>query len=187
MGRRRRRSYSPRRHERKIEHRQWFTNSGVNQETISLANGLGTNNLVKVSVDALKGDDQTILRTRGYVIVDTTTFASSAVAVLGGIVLPNKTAQQASNTELPNPLVDADTTDWFVWQPFQIPATVADTGSESAPEASAFSVNMQIDSKAKRIMEASESVVWIVGFNASSAESNKDIAMSYCLRTLVGY
>lgn len=179
---------SRRTYERKIEHRQWYTESGVKTETVTLKAGADTDNVVKITVDPLKGDDQTILRTRGFVNVQTSALGQDTIAVLGGLVLPNKTAENASSADLPNPLVDADTTDWFVWHPFMIPSSIADSGSETPEDAAALTNNMlAVDSKAKRIMEASESVVWILGMNPPQAVSGKSFQFAYCLRTLVGY
>lgn len=189
MGRRRR-SASRRstRYERKIEHRQWFTSSGFAEQTVTLKAGADTDNVVKIAVDQLKGDDQTILRTRGIVAVATSALGSDTIAVLGGIVLPNKTASNASTDELPSPLVDADTTDWFVWHPFMIPSSIADSGDETPADAVITEPNqMHVDSKAKRIMEASESVVWLLGLNPKAAVSGKQFNVAYNLRTLVGY
>jgi hypothetical protein len=188
---RRRRSYSRRRYERKIEHRQWFTSSEADKlATVTVKAGADTDNVIKLAVDPLKGDDQTILRTRGFFHFTQTAIAKPGVAVLGGIVLPNKMAADASAAELPNPLLDSDTTDWFVWQPTIIPADVAASGTvteQDAVEAAVIEWSSEVDSKAKRIMEAAESVVWILGMNAAQAESNKAVSYSYVLRTLVGY
>lgn len=187
MGRRRH-SRRRTRHERKIEHRQWFTSSGFSAGSLTLKAGADSDNVVKIAVDALKGDDQTILRTRGYINIATSELGSDTIGVLGGIVLPNKTAQNASNSELPNPLVDADSTDWFVWHPFAISGSIADSGDETPADANlAETLEMPIDSKAKRIMEASESVVWVLGLNPKAAVSSKSVDFVYCLRTLVGY
>lgn len=188
MARHRRRYSRSSRHERKIQHRQWFSTSGFANGNLTLQTGANTGNVFKVAVDQLKGDDQTILRTRGLVSVSSSALANDTIAVLGGIVLPNKTAANASTSELPNPLLDDDSTDWFVWHPFMIPGSVADTG-DTTPADTAFLIanDMPIDSKAKRILEASESVVWILGFNPKGAVSNKAISVAYNLRTLVGY
>lgn len=187
MGRRRR-SHNQSRYERKINHRQWFTNCGFEEQTINLKQGPDTENVVKFHVSGFKGDDQTILRTRGLVSVSWSTLGSDVLAVLGGIVLPNKTANNASAMELPNPLLDSDTTDWFVWHPFVIPSSVEDTGDASAADV-VFSEpnNIPVDSKAKRKMEASESVAWIFGFDAAAAVNAKGFRIGYNLRTLVGY
>jgi len=187
MGRRRR-TTPKRRYERKIEHRQWFTITEFFNGSLTLAAGADSSNVYKIAVDQLKGDDQTILRTRGLIAVQTAAFTSDAVAVLGGIVLPNKTAANAGSSELPHPLVDADTTDWFVWHPFMIPATLDDTGSESGSEGALLAPNeMPIDSKAKRIMEASESVVWLLGIAPKTAQTSKALNVAMVTRTLVGY
>jgi len=187
MGRRRTRSRSQR-YERKIEYRQGFTSSGFHSASLTLKAGADTANVVKITTDQLKGDDQTILRTRGIVAVATSALGADTVCVLGGIVLPNKTAANASADELPSPLVDADTTDWFVWHPFMIPASVADSGDETPSDALISEPNqMHVDSKAKRIMEASESVVWLLGMNPAAAVSGKAVSIAYNLRTLVGY
>jgi len=176
------------RRERSIEHRQWFTNSGIASETVTLKAGADTDNVAKIAVDPLKGDDQTILRTRGFVNISTSALGSDTIAVLGGIVLPDKTANNASTSDLPNPLVDGDTTDWFVWHPFMIPSSIGDSGTETPEDAATLTVNyLPVDSKAKRIMEASESVVWLLGMNAEQAVSSKSFQFNYCLRTLVGY
>ena len=180
-----RRMPTRRRYERKIEHRQWFTTTGFYKTNVSIA---ATGSVYKVFVDPLRGDDQTILRTRGIVAVNASALGSDSMAVLGAIVLPNKTANNASNAELPNPFMDQDTTNWFVWHPFTIPATIADTGAETPADA-VFSLpnELPVDSKAKRIMEASESVVWLLGFIPSSAVSSKAVSVGYTIRTLVGY
>jgi len=172
---------------RKLEHRQWFTTTGRFDANVTLAAGADSDNVIKFAVDALKGDDQTVLRTRGIVYIEGAAFTASVMAVLGGIVLPNKVAQDVSNSDLPNPLVDADTTDWFVWQPFAIPPSLSDSGSETGAESMAAPLNMPVDSKAKRIIEASESVVWCMGFNAPGAQSAKNVKIGYVLRCLVGY
>jgi len=173
---------------RKLEHRQWFTSSGFASETVSLKAGADTSNVVKITTDQLKGDDQTILRTRGLVAVATSALGADTIAVLGGIVLPNKTAANASADELPSPLVDADTTDWFVWHPFVIPSSIADSGDETPSDAVLTEPNyMHVDSKAKRILEASESVVWLLGLNPQAVVSSKTFRIAYNLRTLVGY
>jgi len=175
-------------YERKINHRQWFTSSTFNSFTITLKNGADTDNVARVAVDPLKGDDATILRTRGLVSIQASTLGADTIAVLGGIVLPNKTANNASASELPNPLVDEDTTDWFVWHPFMIPGTLSDSGAETPADAAAIqTLEMPIDSKAKRIMEASESVVWLMGFNPNGAVSAKTVTTSVLTRTLVGF
>jgi hypothetical protein len=152
--------------------------------------GPDTDNVVKITTDQLKGDDQTILRTRGTITIANTALGTDAVGALGAIVLPNKTAAQAGSSEIPNPLVDADTTDWFVWQPLIVEASLTDTGAETGEEASAAAANVMnfhIDSKAKRIMEAAESVVWCLGLNPVSAVSSKQFRFGYVFRTLVGY
>ena len=175
-----------RRYERKIEHRQWFTNVGFHSSSITTS-GTGSQ-IVKVFVDPLRGDDQTILRTRGIVAVNLSSLGQDAIGVMAATVLPNKTANNASFSELPNPFVDEDTTNWFVWHPFTIGRTLADSGSASSSEESFVPVNsMHIDSKAKRIMEASESVVWILGVSPQAAVSNKGFTVGYTIRSLVGY
>lgn len=176
--------------ERKIQHRQWFTSSGVENKTgVNLKAGADTDNVIKIAVDALKGDDCTILRTRGFINVFGTNFAVDTIGALGGIVLPNKTANNASTSDLPNPLVDADSTDWFVWTPIGFQGSLADSG-DATPEDQQLSVLQianNIDSKAKRIMEASDSVVWILGLNPQAAVTSKALDFMYCIRTLVGY
>jgi len=189
MGRRRRSSrMRGSQYERKINHRQWFTSSTFNSFTLTLKNGADTDNVARIAVDPLKGDDCTILRTRGLVNIQASTLGADTIAVLGGIVLPNKTANNASASELPSPLVDADTTDWFVWHPFMIPGTLSDSGTETPADSAAVqSLQMPIDSKGKRIMEASESVVWILGFNPNGAVASKTVTTSVLTRTLVGF
>jgi len=185
MARQRRRMQRSRR-ERTIEHRQWFANSGHMESTITWKAGADTDNVVKIGVDPLKGDDQTILRTRGYIVPSVNGADADINCVLGGIVLPNKTAANASASDLPNPLVDGDTTDWFVWMPFLVTAELG--GTNNVEEVTiAASYPLEVDSKAKRIMEASESVVWILGGNPESAISSKSLVVNYNLRTLVGY
>ena len=155
---------------------------------MTLAQGAASGNVAKVFTDQLKGDDQTILRTRGYVIPSTNHAATDIQACLGMIVLPNRIATEASNSELPNPLVDSDTTDWFVWQPFLIPASLDQSSSDDEdPVILAASFPLEVDSKAKRLMEASESVVCVVGFNPFAAVSSQTITFNFNLRTLVGY
>lgn len=185
MARRHNRRRSVRR-ERKMEHRQWFSTQGFADQTVTLKTGADTDNVVKVAVDPLKGDDCTILRTRGYIIPYVNADSAGINACLGGIVLPNKTANNASASDLPNPLNDADTTDWFAWMPFYMPP---DTGSEPAEEEVVLTAAypLEIDSKAKRIMEAAESVVWILGFAPNGAVAAKRVGAAYNLRTLVGY
>lgn len=185
MARRMRRS-SRRMHERKITHRQWYTTSGITNITLNLAQGTGNQNVSKLFVDPLKGDDQTILRTRGFVVPQMAQISTDLVCVLGGIVLPNRVANDASISELPNPLVDADTTDWFVWQPFLKPYS-STGGTEDQRVEQASAIPLEVDSKAKRIMEASESVVWIIGYNAATNVTSDAFRVAYCLRTLVGY
>jgi len=184
-----RRNYSRgTRYERKINHRQWFTSSGFANANVTLKAGADTSNVLKITTDQLKGDDQTILRTRGLVTVALSSLGTATIAVLGGIVLPNKTAANASTDELPSPLVDADSTDWFVWHPFTIPPTVADTGEPTPTDVLFTDVNdMAVDSKAKRKLEASDSVVWLLGFNPEGAVSAKNVKVAYNIRTLVGY
>jgi len=182
---RRRRNYS-RSTSKKIEHRQWFTNSGHSESTVTWKQGADTNNVLKIAVDPLKGDDQTILRTRGYVVPSVNGADADIQCVLGGIVLPNKTANNASTSELPNPLVDADSTDWFVWMPFLVTAELG--GTNNVEEVTiAASYPLEVDSKSKRIMEASDSVCWILGANPETAITSKNFVVNYCLRTLVGY
>ena len=182
---RRRRSHG--RYERKIEHRQWFTTSGFSDGSHTWSAGANTDNVVKVAVDPLKGDDQTILRTRGLITPYFSAFEQQTNAVLGAIVLPNKTAQNAANAELPHPLVDADTTDWFVWHPITVPYDITNTGADEDDDELMAGTQVIVDSKAKRLMEASESVVWILGLEPQAAVTNKRIAFQYLLRTLVGY
>lgn len=184
-----RRSRSNRRYERKIEHRQWFTISGRESQSWTTKAGADTDNVIKLATSQLKGDDQTILRTRGFFECTFNDFGDSFVGVLGGIVLPNKTAANASTDELPNPLVDGDTTDWFVWQPFYVTEDLGKTSGGDSGEVIEASqdLSVMIDSKAKRIMEASESVVWVVGLNTATAVSAKTLTFSYIVRTLVGY
>jgi len=187
---RRRSSRGHRSSERKIEHRQWFTNSGIESQNWTLKAGADTDNVIKLIQDPLKGDDCTILRTRGFILPVFSAADVEIVGALGAMVLPNKVAENASTSDLPNPLVDADSTDWFVWQPFSIPQDIgqggADPGDETAA-ALASSIMLEIDSKGKRIMEASESAVWILGLNAESAVTTKNIKFSYVIRTLVGF
>jgi len=186
---RRRSSRRSRGSERRIEHRQWFTVSGREKQSWTTKAGADTDNVIKLLVAPFKGDDQTILRTRGFFEATFNDFGDSFVGALGGIVLPNKTAQNASTDELPNPLVDADTTDWFVWQPFYVVEDLGKTTGGDTGEVIEASqdLSVMIDSKAKRIMEASESAVFIIGLNTPDAVSSKDLEFSYCLRTLVGY
>lgn len=188
MARMHRRSRRYERRERKIQHRQWFTTTQITNSTVTLKQGDDTDNLIKIAVDQFKGDDQTILRTRGIFSVINSALGADCIGVLGGVVLPNKTAANASTDDLPNPLVDSDTTDWFVWYPFFLEGNTSDSGSETPEDALLREAqHMNIDSKAKRIMEASESVVWVLGLNAENAVSSKSIKTSLCLRTLVGY
>lgn len=187
MAYKRRRRYSGTR-TKKLEHRQWFSNSWFSNVTTTLKNGADTDNVVLIGYDPLKGDDQTILRTRGLVNIVASTLGADVLAVLGGIVLPNKVVNNASPSELPNPLVDTDSTNWFVWHPFMIPGTLADSGTETPSDAATVQTfEMPVDSKAKRIMEASESVAWILGMNSNGAVSSKTFTMSSIIRTLVGY
>lgn len=173
---------------RKIEHRQWFTTTEIQTSTVTFKQGSDTDNVVKLAVDNLKGDDQTILRTRGQIAISTSTLGADTMFVLGGIVLPNKTAANAGTTDLPSPLVDSDTTDWFVWHPFMVEGNVADSGSETPEDAVLRQTMMlDVDSKAKRIMEASESVVWILGGSPENAISSKTFKSMLNIRTLVGY
>lgn len=188
MARTRRRSSRSRgRYERKIEHRQWFTSSFSGEPGLTLKAGSDTDNILKLGIDPLKGDDQTILRTRGYFCFYNVSANTSINCVLGGIVLPNKTANNASVSDLPNPLLDADSTDWFVWQPFPITPQLGASASDDAEAAVISNLQMPIDSKAKRIMEAAESVVWVVGFHPGAAISNKEFEFLGLVRTLVGY
>jgi len=175
-------------YERKINHRQWYTSSSFETHTVTLKTGADTDNIVPIVRDQLKGDDCTILRTRGIVSIQASTLGADCIAVLGGIVLPNKIALNASASELPNPLVDSDSTDWFVWHPFMLPGTLSDSGTETpADSAAVTSLEMPVDSKAKRIMEASDSVMWLLGINANGAVASKSFTFSVCLRTLVGF
>jgi len=186
----RRRSSRRTRGERKIEHRQWYTDSGFHTGNVTLKAGADTDNVVKLAVQALKGDDQTILRTRGIFVPYFQNLGTEVIAVLGGIVLPNKIAANATASDLPNPLVDADTTDWFVWMPVYVPTDlgVSGGGTDDQTDASySGGQDFTVDSKAKRIMEASESVVWLMGFNAAAAVSAKPISVAYTTRALVGY
>lgn len=188
MGRRRMRRRSTR-HERKIEHRQWFTNAGfTGADNVTLKAGNDTDNLLKVFVDPLKGDDQTILRTRGYVAVDFGNPGVPVNAVLGMTVLPDKTAENASESDLPNPMVDADSNDWFVWQPFLFPkVNTTDSSGNDDVLAELAPHNLVIDSKAKRILQANESVVAILGLGPEAAINSKSLHFAYSVRTLVGY
>lgn len=190
MGRRRRMRRTMR-HERKINHRQWYADVGnFDVQNLSLSEGVTHANMVKVKVQALRGEDCTILRSRG---VFATGFASGGVelaAVLGATVLPNRTANQASVSDLPNPMIDAESNDWFVWYPFVIPENVDNAGAATADVVEAVAMsqnNVPIDSKAKRILEANESVVWVCAFSPQSAVSDFDASFTYALRTLVGY
>lgn len=184
---RRRSSRSNRGGERRIEHRQWFTTSGFSDSTHTFKGGADTDNVVKIAVDPLKGDDQTILRTRGIITPFFSAFEQQTNAALGGIVLPNKTAQNSSVSELPNPLLDEDTTDWFVWHPITVPYDISNTGTDEDDDEVMAGDQVMVDSKAKRIMEASESVVWVLGLAPQAAVTSKRIAFQYLLRTLVGY
>lgn len=183
----RRRRYSSGR-TKKLEHKQWFTESAFGAKTVTLKNGADTDNVVFMTNSPLKGDDQTILRTRGRINIVASTLGADCWAVLGATVLPAKVAANASPQELPNPLVDEDGTDWFVWHPFMIPGTLADSGNETPADASAITTfDMPIDSKAKRRMEAADNVVWLLGINANGAVSSKTFTYAWCVRTLVGY
>ena len=185
MARMHRRGTTRRRYERKIEHRQWFTKTGFHTESVTASTA---GSVSKIVVDPLRGDDQTILRTRGIVAVEASALSADTNAVLGAIVLPNKTANNASASELPNPFIDTDTTNWFVWHPFNIPSGIVDSGSLTGADQSLLLPNqMPIDSKAKRIMEASESVVWVIGLMPKADVSNKNISIAYTIRSLVGY
>ena len=192
MARQRRHSRTnSRRYERKIQHRQWFTNAGFGgTATVTLKAGNDTDNLIKIFVDPLKGDDQTVLRTRGFVNFSDLQAGEPMNGVFGMTVLPNKTAENGTASDLPNPLVDADTTDWFVWQPISVPNV--DTSSSSTEQDIVVAelsppMLLEIDSKAKRIIEAAESVVGILGLGPKAAISSKEIEFQYLIRTLVGY
>lgn len=187
MGRRRSRRRSMR-HERKIEHRQWFTTSDISNHTVTLKAGTDSDNLIKLAVTPFKGDDQTILRTRGFINVYGSTLGTPCNGILGATVLPNRTANEGTPSDLPNPFLDADGTDWFVWHPFAFAGGIEDSGTvDGADVFLAQTFELPVDSKAKRIMEAAESVVWVMAFEPEAAVTSKRVSVAYCLRTLVGY
>lgn len=129
----------------------------------------------------LKDDDCTVLRTRGQI---SCIFAGASDErqqlrlVLGFQVLPAKFAS-ATADNLPNPLVQDDTDDWFVWQP----ARIVDSG------ASFIEYSFDVDSKAMRKMEAASVVVPVLGIQSPvrAFGAGDSIVAVGALRVLVGY
>jgi len=171
MARMRRRS--TRTYERKIDHREWFVVYGV--ETFNLAND-ATLQIRKVFNESLRGDDCTILRTRGSFTWESEDVAAGAGTncVFGMTHLPAKFST-LSDSMLPNPLAETESDDWFHWQP--VPAID-----------SASPMPMIIDSKAMRKLPADYQAFGVLGYVSNTQPgSSVGVVMTYTLRILVGY
>jgi len=172
MARMRRRS-TTRGYERKIEHREWFTVAGV--ESFNLASNT-TIQLRKLFNEALRGDDCTILRTRGLMTWESEDVAAGVGinCVLGMTHLPAKFSTLADSM-LPNPLNETESDDWYVWQP----VGAIDSAS---PE-------LQIvDSKAMRKLPSDYQSFGVLGYQSSgSPGASVGIVLTYTFRILVGY
>lgn len=176
MGRRRRSYRREENYERKIEHREWFTELvGTNYDP---ANNQDVQLLALPNM-TLKSDDCTVLRTRGYVNVDGQALGQANLLrlVLGMTTLPAKYADEISN--LPNPLTQDDSDDWFVWQPAVIEASTSNTQI----------YRFEVDSKAMRKMESDTVVKPIIGIQSPLAAFGSDdrISIVGVMRVLVGY
>lgn len=175
MGRRSRGNTGRSQHyEKKIEHREWYT------EMFGTAFDPASNRdvqLLAFPAMTLKSDDCTILRTRGEIGVLGLALTAADILrlVLGMIVLPAKYAAETST--LPNPLIQTDSDDWFVWQP----ATPVRVGN--------LEYRFEIDSKAMRKMESDSVVVPIMGIQSplGAFDSNDRINFVGTVRILVGY
>jgi len=180
VGRRTNRRRSNERYERKINHRQWFTNL-VGQSF----NPLDSTDAQLVSLPSmtLKSDDCTVLRTRGQIDVAVQHPSDSTLVrcVLGMIVMPAKYANEVSN--LPNPLEQNDSDDWFVWQSAEWMDVVVIGGTTS------LLYSLKVDSKAMRKMEADEVVKPVIGIQAPLAAFGSDDRVYFVgvNRVLVGY
>ena len=181
MGRRRRRTAE--RHERVIEHRQWFT-----EQVGDSFNPADNSNEQLFTLDSmtLKSDDCTILRTRGkvHVYVDHLSDASQPIQmVLGACVLPAKYAGETSN--LPNPLKQNESDDWFLW----VPASIVHVQAVTSGSGVVAIYEFDIDSKAMRKMQAVDVVKPIVGVASDPTAFGSDdrIFIGGVFRILVGY
>lgn len=173
-----RRRYNSHYSGKKLNHREWYTQ--VHSAKWDVPQDTNTH-LQKVYFDQLKGDDCTILRTRGVINVDFVSPTKGFSAAFGALTLPNRYAAEASN--LPNPFTATDTDDWFVWSPI----IFTEVGAAQAGS-SAYRGIIPVDSKAKRKLAADEGVLGVIGFHfnvapGASAECNANAL----LRTLVGY
>lgn len=166
------------RQERKprLAHKEWIPivfNSQIDpgSSTGAQAYYLGFNDL--------KSDDATILRTRGVgsISFDSVDLDTRPAMTLGALVIPGKYKNE--RTTIPNPLVSSDTDDWFLWMPFA-GMPMGGTGAKV--------VDFEIDSKAKRKMQADESVLFILGINVATAFGSDDrLDLAFNFRVLVGY
>lgn len=166
---------------KRLEHKEWFpqvVTTAVNPTDSSGAQAalLGNNQL--------KTDDCTILRTRG---VGSVTFSAVATPTilpaftLGALTVPAKYRSDTAN--VPNPLSASDTDDWFLWMPFASQPMDPEVVSSVSG-----AVNFEIDSRAKRKLQADEAVIIVLGIDAHSAWGSDDrINVSLNLRFLVGY
>ena len=174
-------NYRPR--GRKLQHREWYP--FVFTPQLDPANNANPQ-VFFIGTTDLKSDDCTILRTRGagsvaFDMVNPTASAYRPAFTLGALTIPSK--YKADRSNMPNPLSATDSDDWFLWQPFpgmpMNPTVVSNEGGAQM---------IEIDSKAKRKLQADESVLFVLGLDAGVGWGSDDrIAVSLNFRILVGY
>ena len=127
---------------------------GPNGQTPLLSSG--TNNLFPIAVQSIQ-DDQTIVRTRGSLLVQ---LVSASAGLEGfawhfGMAIVTENAAGIGVTAVPDPLIDIAWDGWFVYETGHV------VGVDATPdEASPGSVQViKIDSKAMRKIHASDVVV----------------------------
>lgn len=176
-----RRNYSNRRP--RLQHKEWFPFI-FTPELDPAANA--NPQVFFIGTTDLKNDDCTILRTRGAgsVVLENVNPTAGALRpafTLGALTIPSK--YKSDRTNMPNPLSGTDSDDWFLWQPFPGMPTIP-----SQTESYSGAVMIDIDSKAKRKLQADESVLFVLGVDSGvgwGADDRLEVSLNF--RILVGY
>ena len=143
---RRSRHYSRRPPQRTTWYSQWYT------KTVSLtSNGSPVTFLLGTHTFSDFPQEVTLERTRGSVFGVTGNSAWVAQMIVCGLVLDKKLAETLTDLNVPNPLVEADGDDYFVYESF----ACVDSNAANAWNGRA------IDSKAKRRFEHGKALAWV--------------------------
>ena len=115
----------------------------------------------------------TIVRLRGYAHISLLTASSAADGFAGaiGIALVNSDAFTAGVASIPGPLTDANWDGWFYHQFFDI-RTVTGTIGDGV-NAGAASQRIEIDSKAMRKWDPSETMVGVIDVTESGVATGE--------------